>query len=581
MQFGGLFLLCMCVGVWSRVYLSPGSVVEENGDLWYVDQFVYVSVELQCIEDGPANINVFNKSLIQVKEVLANISKRDHDFDKIKGVIKAVNIMVERVENRLEKAALWFPGLIGGEDLPLTTTTLAPKRRRKRAVIAAAAVGLSFAVIAGISIASLVKVINLEKVVEEQGQKIENIQQNLENIQEKVNDIIGNLTKVQSSLEKLSQDFDTMVSVVYLQLTLNNIEQETNYIIDCIHTQAELVQDAVQGKVSPKLIPRLTLLNTLKNAAYQWGFKSLFPKENLWNYYAVIEGLLSTKGVVIKIPMATEYIFQLFNIYPFPSFHDDEVIKLNSNDLILVSSKRYYACVERNLIDSCVRVNNSTICTKPRFAVKFRRPPFDCCYELAMNATNTSMCEFEKATPTASVLLLQMYIAVFAPTPMRADLRCNDGRTHAKSIVGTTLVNGVCSFTTSTFFYPGVSVKMKKLVAPEFRSHRVMTPGNLSYLAIPHGYKYDRIDKLVLIRDNAWVRHFSPSIRFGLTLGLAGLMVVVCVVLGCLIVYVCRRKRSQFHPEQIELEPQEKSTEEKRGLVEGGKESLVVVHKSA
>ena len=538
----------MCVGVLGRVYLRPGSVIEEDGELWYVDEYVYVAVNLECIGNGPKDIKKLNSFLVEIREVLKNMTTWSHGNENLKKILDRTQGTVDRIQGRLDAAALWFPGLFDMTEIEEQTTTPAP-RRRKRAVVLAAgliAAALAFATVAGVSITSLIKVTNLEKEVEEQGQKIDKINQNVADIEVRVNDLVSGLEKVQSKLEVLSQDFNALVNIVYLQTVLRDVEHEANYIIDCVHTQAELVQEAAHGKVSVKLIPLVTLRKTLKNAAFKWGFKPLFTDKDMWNYYTVIEGLLSTTGVVAKIPMSTDYIFNLFNIYPFPSFHNDDVLKLNSNDLILIYSKRYYSCVEKRLIDSCVRVINKTICVHPRFAVKFLQPQYDCCYELVMNATSVDVCDFHKSTPTAHVLLLQNHIATFFPKSTRADFKCgSSGKTEARVLHGTSLVHGTCAMTTNSFYYPGTSIKMVKLDAPEFRSHKVATPGNLSYLAIPHGYKFKRVERLVLIKDqDAWMRHFSPSVRLGLTLGLACLMLILLAAMVGLVVYICKKKKS-------------------------------------
>ena len=245
------------------------------------------------------------------------------------------------------------------------------------------------------------KVNDLKAEVDKQGKQIEVIEQEVKNVTKKVNKIIEDLSTVETRIEEMSADFGTMVSMMYLQQVLANIEQEVNYVIDCVHTQAEMIRDIMKGSISGKLLPVGALEKTLKDAAYRHEFKPLFTGKNIWHYYGVIKGVLSTSGVIAQIPMATDHRFHLYNIYPFPTFHNGEVQSLKRNNIVFLYSEQHYACLDKHLIDSCVRVLDVSVCVHPRFAVKFLHPPYDCCFELAMNNSDVGVCEFEKSPPFA------------------------------------------------------------------------------------------------------------------------------------------------------------------------------------
>ena len=370
----------------------------------------------------------------------------------------------------------------------------------------------------------------MEKEVSKMGQQLDTVTQNVEKIGVKVDEVIEKLGGVQTKLESISNDFSTVVSIVYLQSSLTNIEQETDFILDCVHTQAEMIRLAAKGQVSPKLLPIGTLKESLKNAAYRYSFKSLFTDKDLWSYYRVIRGFISDQGV------ATRHRFFKFNIYSFPSFFKNEVVMLKGNMQVLMVSKSHYSCVDEHKMNECVVVSNVTICSHPRFTVKPLFPPYDCCHELVMNATALEMCEFTKHQSSAAVLLLSRAIATFFPEVTRADISCQGDKKISKHLRGTTVFSDTCSLSTRSFYYPGAHVKREEIASLEYRSHRIESPTNLSSLLIPDDFKFDRIDKLV-IKDKPWTHHITPHTKTILLLVVSAILAIIMVALfvmtGC------------------------------------------------
>lgn len=548
----GIWVLCLCmsVGVMGSVYLGPGNVVEEDGELWMIEDYMYVSVNLECISRGPQDLKELNKSLSEVRIVFKGLQSRNHTVAKIGPTLENIGVAVDRVQGKLDTAAEWFPGLMG-EVVEAEVTTMAPRRRKRMAPVILA--GAAMVAVAGVSIAALVKVEQVQAEVERMGQELEVMNQNVENIQGKVKEVVDGLSQVQSKLEELSSDFDTMVGVAFLQSLLSNIEQDIHFVLECVHTQAELVRDSVRGVVSPKLIPVGKLDSILRKASYKYGFISMFKGKELWSYYGVLRGMPSMTGIVVEIPMSTKNRFFKYDVNPFPTFHDADVQKWKSSKKILIKSKRYYACLDEYVLDSCVRVWNRTVCSHPRFAVKYSKPPYDCCFELAMNGTDLSMCEFVKHPNAPTLLLLRRYVAVFFPESTRIEVTCQSSPPKAKKMIGTSVVSDGCSLSTKRFFYPGSRVQHDMVKAPEFVAHKMAATSNLSYLLLPEGFKFKKIQQLVVVhRADAWMRFFPQRTTTILLLVLAGMVVLT---LGGILVRACfrRNRRMSTLPRDFEM----------------------------
>ena len=589
-----LAIVFFCVCVEASVYLTPGSVIEEAGELWSIEDYLYIKVELECIENGPTTIGKLNSSVATIKPVLDKVKEREHDHKKLGILLEEIETGINRIQGKIDLAAKWFPGLIGQTettDVAEKVSTPAP-RRRKRAVFLAAgiAVGLIFATVAGVAITSLVKVTDLEGEVEKQGKKIEELQGEVGILRDKLNEAIENLNKVESNLEKLHTDFDTLVVAVYLGSLLNNIEQEINYIVDCVHTQAQLVRDASNGLVAPKLIPIGTLQDHLKEAAFKHNLKSLFTGKKLWKYYGLMRGVLTDSGVIAMVPMATDNKFHVYNIYPFPTFHHDRVIRLKANELVLLSNKRFYSCIQARKLDTCKKLPNMTVCLHPRFALRYLQPQYECCYELAMNATNIvnlDVCEFEESPPTAAVLLLQTHIATFFPEGSRADIQCQGSKPKSMELRGTTIFRDRCQINTEKFYYHGIQQYHDSLKAPEFKAHHIPTPGNLSYITIPETYSFKKMDKVVFISDNdGFLDLFTPKVRSILLIVFITLTTTLGLTAAIMVFRKQRRvkghRRHEDHPvEQESLSTESVELEEQTVSSSGTFKGVNICHTSA
>ena len=278
---------------------------------------------------------------------MKNLTGRTHGNEKIGKVIGVVQDSVNRIQKKVDNSAEWFPGLIGpGNVLQPVVSTVAP-RRRKRAIIAVGLgiLAVAIAAIGSVAVTSLVKVTNLEGEFARQQGEIVSLKQNDEKLAKVLNETVDGLNVVQDALAELSSDFDTLVDIFYLQALLTNIEQDINFYLECVHTQADVIQAAAQGKVVPKLLPLGTLEKSLKDAAYKFHLKPLFSGGSLWDYYGILEGILATTGIVVKIPMATDHKFHFYRVSPFPTFYNDHIMMVEEDETNLVYSERYYACI--------------------------------------------------------------------------------------------------------------------------------------------------------------------------------------------------------------------------------------------
>ena len=535
--------LCVCVAVFEGARFGPGVVVEDFGELWVVDQYVYVSIELDCLNGASEMVPRLKQRLNEMKAQVGELRERSVANSKLKKVVNLVDLKMKAVDDKIRRLTDWFPNLFSEKSL----VTLEPKGGRvKRAVgvIAVAGVaGVGIAAVAGVAIASLVKVHNLEKVVSSQGKSILILKENMKKVELSLNTAIDHLNLVQDKLETLSFDFDMAVTLMYLQTVLDLFDGDVQGLIDCVHTQADFVIRGAKGEMPIKALPFGAFWEAIHKAMFEHHVHPLFPEERTFDYYTVLEISLSDAGLLVKIPLSSTFKFSAYKLYPFPSFHEatGKVLTFKGSELVFLQSTRFYSCVEAVKVDDCPRVRNVSVCLHNEVTMIHRKPPYECCYELLRNDSVLDKCEFVENPPSAAVLLLQENVAAYMDKRSRVEVKCPGQALVERSIRGTAFFRSTCQVETPYFFFPGY--KAFKELMPVFESERVHMD-NFSLITIPEGMQFDRIKKLVLVEDKGepLFTGFDDDIQNIILIVLAGLLGLMALW-KCALELVRRRLR--------------------------------------
>ena len=128
------------------------------------------------LTEAPDEIRQLKGKVSEVQELVGSLRNAKFHFAKEGEVLKEIKKGLLRVQDKLDRAASWFPGLLqeGENQLARNGSAKVQGRRSKRA-IGLVAGGVAIAAVAGMSIASLVKVGQLETEVEAQGRSIKQL----------------------------------------------------------------------------------------------------------------------------------------------------------------------------------------------------------------------------------------------------------------------------------------------------------------------------------------------------------------------------------------------------------------------
>ena len=481
--------------------VGPGSIIERTNEVWIANDFIYVSVEMTCVLDAANELKRYESKLEEVKRTLWAIRKRKFEFPKVKDLIEEVEVTINRVTEKLRVTSLWFVDQYeknqkSDSDIKATKNSVGTRKKRAAAAIVAGVAVV--AAIAGVAITALVKVTNVEKQVRAMGREITTIKQNLDELGEAVNKAINSMNEVEEKLENISEDFDMIVSLVYIQSHLANIEEGIEFIYECIHFQADAIIRAKGGQITPKSLPYGKLVQILAKAALDWQINPIFDSLHLWDYYIVMKAFLSTSGIIIKIPMSSDFKFESYNIYPFPSYNGEEIVTLDGPAMKFIKSKRYHSCQPKKEVD-CVDVRNVTICDETQFPLKYDAPPYDCCYSLVLNLTHKE-CKFVGNPPEAAIVVLQGIVGAFWAEKTLAMINCPNTPRRTFEAKGTMTFNSDCDLKSGQFFYPGRRIFREKETMKELLpNYKIRMADNISFLAIPDKFKFKRLDNVVLV----------------------------------------------------------------------------------
>ena len=70
----------MCVGLFEGAFVGPGSIIEKSNDVWVANDFIYISVEMNCLLDASREFRRLEGKVDNVKRTLWDISRRNFTF---------------------------------------------------------------------------------------------------------------------------------------------------------------------------------------------------------------------------------------------------------------------------------------------------------------------------------------------------------------------------------------------------------------------------------------------------------------------------------------------------------------------
>ena len=549
-----LLYLGMAFSLTNGVYIVPGALVEEGGSMWLADSYIYVHKNLSDLNVFPERVLRLEEGVQNLKSLLGQIGNPKLIVGEFKSLCFTIKTSVLQLEDKIQTAKSWFPGLSKLDN----STAVGKHSRRKRAAVAAVVLGGGILAITGTAIAALVKVKQLETVVESQGRELFRLKENQNNLKLSLDDAIDKVEELQVDVSSLSSKVDLLVVLFRIQTEVSILINEVDYILEQLHVKVQIVLDGVQDRVTPKIFPLGELHDILVTAAFKWRLHALFVEEELINYYSFFSVDLAEDGLIVKIPVSSLAVFQVFNVHPFPSFVSDSVKILRGSEIVMIKNKFLFATLSMSSMKSCKSARSVTVCPVGIFLLNVVGNP-TCEYNVVMNVSRELDCVVKMEPPVVAFISVSGYIGVFIRDATPSRVTCLGTQRHVPER-GTFVLPVGCNVEMGHFV---VKTSVRRHVDSNFTElhyHHKVDLDDFSTVFVPQDFKYTKPKKALMIVDTPFfLSHYEHSIVTWTILGVLCAMIIALVLVGCYVknCRVGRRSISTLEKVDLEVNPAE------------------------
>ena len=159
--------------------------------------------------------------------------------------------------------------------------------------------------------------------------------------------VIANLRKAENTTDHILTAINIVRDETTLFEHLSLIMDNLDIIIDQLHnirihyqTFMNGVTSAANGRITTNLLPVYNLKQIIEIGVKQYGLKPLFADNDITLYYAYLEATLTPDSILIHVPFITNDLFDLYQIYPFPSKINNTLFTIDSNtEMIMISNE--------------------------------------------------------------------------------------------------------------------------------------------------------------------------------------------------------------------------------------------------
>ena len=189
---------------------------------------------------------------------------------------------------------------------------------------------------------------------------------------------------------------------------------------------------ASKGIVTTNLISLDEISQVLHEAKIRYYLDPVFNTAQLSSYYLTMDVFFAHKTIILLIPMASKYHFHHFKYTPFPTYHDNETIILNTNkiELLISINNRYFTEASKSDFDECQTISTIRLC-KSNILPLYNSIEKDSCllHLLFSPVTLSAECKYTvlKADSVQTVMI-QNVLFVYKPNRDNVRVECGDDR---------------------------------------------------------------------------------------------------------------------------------------------------------
>ena len=405
-----LFLAITIQITYTDLTLSTGAFIRHKGKLHVVDEYLGLLLDF-------SHINIFNDQFVDLRDQLFQIRNSVN--------LPSCTMITPELNNNI------ISELTEELDNVITPT----HTRSKRAWPAIMVSGLS----ALFGFSTQVQMLYLQNRLSDLVQTQKNLR--IEYIETKVKlqetstlvnllqtdidnlkHVIANLTHNVEMCFQSTQITNVLVNIkIDLERTLNDVRSYINSII--------MVSD---GKVTADILPLETLNRILYNDTYNQRVNTFFPSKSTHMYYPFLEAQLTTKGLLITLPLQASKTYEYYSFTPHPTCNENQSIILDTEQTELLVDLNTHSHFEVNIevVQNCPSHFGLTICNHIYINVVEQQSD-TCLYSLLNSKQSSPSCRFHSVSYRSLPLLTRIEDSTLIHNPNGMEFRilCHDNTT--------------------------------------------------------------------------------------------------------------------------------------------------------
>ena len=392
--------------------LSTGSFIRHKGTLHVVDDYLGLLLDF-------SHLNQFNDQFIELQDQLSQFK------DTVK-LPSCTLISPELNSNIISELT---------EELNDVITPVS--NRRKRAWPALVVSGLS----ALLGFSTQVQVLYLQNRLSDVVQSQRNLhiqyietKERLQETHNLVNLLQIDIDNLKHIIANISHNVELCFQSTQITSVLLNIKLDLEKTLSELRSYINSIIMVSDGKVTADILPLETLNRILYNDSYNRRVNPIFPIESTHMYYPFLEAQLTTKGLLITLPLQATRTFDYYSFTPHPTCAENQSLTLNVDKTELLVDINTHSHFEEDseVLNNCPSHFGLTICNHIYITVVDSKED-TCLYSLLNSMLSSPSCRFHSVSfrPESLPLLLRIedFTLLHNPSSTAVRLSCPDNST--------------------------------------------------------------------------------------------------------------------------------------------------------
>ena len=369
--------------------LSTGAFIKHKGTLHIVDNYLGLLLDF-------SHLNQFNDQFIELRDQLFQIKNNVN-------LTSCTLVSPELNRNIISELT---------EELDRVITPV--NSRKKRAWPALMISGLS----ALFGFSTQVQVLYLQNKLSDITKAQKNIHLELVETKERLQETHTLVKRLQVETTNLRYLIANLTDHVELCLKTTQVTSIlTNIKIDLKTTLSELkayinsIIMVSDGKVTADILPLETLNRVLYNDTYNRKTNTIFPIESTHMYYPFLEAQLTTKGLLITLPLEASKTYEYYSFTPHPTCSNNESLLLETERTELLIDIHTHSHFEESIstLMKCPSHFGLTICNHIHINTVENNQD-TCLYSLLNSMQSSPSCRFHSVSyrPESLPLLVRV-----------------------------------------------------------------------------------------------------------------------------------------------------------------------------